>query len=65
MDRTELGYALLLSLPVGVGVSIGFLKATGQGLTDPLVVGAGAVAALAVFVLVVAGVAIGSPDIDD
>lgn len=65
MNRTELGYAALLSLPVGIGVSVGFLKATGQGLADPLVIGAGAVAALAVFVLAVTGVAVGSPDIDD
>lgn len=65
MDRTELGYAVLLSLPVGVGVSMGFLKATGGELTDPLVVGAGVVAALAVFALAVLGVAVGSPDTDD
>lgn len=65
MNRTELGYAVLLSLPVGVGVSVGMLKATGQGLADPLVVGTGIVAALAVFVLAVGGVAIGSTDIDE
>lgn len=64
MDRTELGYAALLSLPVGVGVSVGFIKATGHGPANPLVIGAGAVAALAVFALAVAGVAIGTPDIE-
>jgi hypothetical protein len=65
MNRTELGYAALLSVPVGAGVSVGFIKATGQGPATPLVIGAGMVAALAVFVLVVAGVAVGSPDIDN
>jgi hypothetical protein len=65
MNRAELGYAVLLSLPVGAGVSVGFIKATGQGPADPLVIGAGAVAALAVFTLAIAGVAVGSPNIDD
>ena len=62
MDRTEFGFAVLFSVPVGVGVSMGTLKAAGGGFTDPLVIGTGALAALAVFVFVVAGVAVGSPD---
>lgn len=65
MDRTEFGYTVLLALPVGAGVSVGFIKATGEGPADPFVIGAGALAALAVFVFAVAGVAVGAPNIDD
>ncbi|PSP87190.1 hypothetical protein BRC90_11115 [Halobacteriales archaeon QS_4_69_34] len=60
MNATELGFAVLFSLPVGIGVSMGTWKAAGGGLSSPLVVGTGALAALGVFVLVLAGVAVGS-----
>ena len=62
MERAALGYAVLFSMPVGVGVSMGVLRMAGGGLTNPLVVGAGAVAALVLFALVVAILATGSPD---
>jgi len=62
MERAALGYAVLFSVPVGVGVSMGVLRMAGGGLTNPLVVGAGAVAALVLFAFVVAILATGSPD---
>lgn len=62
MERAALGYAVLFSMPVGVGVSMGVLRMAGGGLTNPLVVGAGAVAALVLFAFVVAMLATGSPD---
>lgn len=62
MERAALGYAVLFSVPVGVGVSMGVLRMAGGGLTNPLVVGAGTVAALVLFAFVVAILATGSPD---
>lgn len=62
MERTTLGYAALFSVPVGVGVSLAVLRMAGGGLTNPIVAGAGAVAALVLFVFVVAMLATGSPD---
>ena len=62
MERAALGYAVLFSVPVGVGVSMGVLRMVGGGLTNPLVVGAGTVAALVLFAFVVAILATGSPD---
>lgn len=61
-DRTGLGYALLLSVPVGVGVSMGVLKAAGGGLWSPLVVGSGIVTALAIFSFVVASLVFEATD---
>ena len=62
MERTDLGYAVLFSVPVGVGVSMGVLRMAGGGLTNPVVAGAGTVAALVLFAFVVAILATGSPD---
>jgi hypothetical protein len=62
MERAALGYAVLFSVPVGVGVSMGVLRMAGGGLTNPVVAGAGTVAALVLFAFVVAILATGSPD---
>ncbi|PSQ09494.1 hypothetical protein BRC98_05970 [Halobacteriales archaeon QS_7_68_65] len=62
MERSDLGYAVLFSVPVGVGVSMGVLRMAGGGLTNPVVAGAGTVAALVLFAFVVAMLATGSPD---
>lgn len=52
MHGERLGYALLLSVPVGVGVSIGAWKVRGR--LDPLVVGAGLVTTLAILLVLAA-----------
>ncbi|KAB1194147.1 hypothetical protein GJR96_12180 [Haloferax sp. MBLA0076] len=46
-------YALLFSVPVGVGVTVMMTRVVPGRLTTPLVVGPGLVLALAVFLLVV------------
>lgn len=48
-----LGYAVLLSVPIGVGVVLAFAQSTGR--VSPLAVAAGGLAGLAVFVLVLLG----------
>ncbi|RDZ61565.1 hypothetical protein C5B90_18215 [Haloferax sp. Atlit-12N] len=53
------GYALLFSVPVGVGVTAMMTRVTPGRLTDPLVVGPGLVLAVAVFALVVAAATTG------
>jgi hypothetical protein len=50
--RTRLGYALLFSAPVGVGVAAATMRVTGAGPSEPVVFGPGAAAAGAVFLLV-------------
>lgn len=60
-DRAALGYALLFAVPVGVGVAGAMMRGTGGGPLSPLVAGPAAVAAVAVFLLVVAG-ARGEPE---
>jgi hypothetical protein len=45
MSAEELGFALLLSVPVGAGVSTAMVRVTGGSLTDPLVAGPGLVTA--------------------
>ncbi|MFB6161598.1 MAG: hypothetical protein ABEJ61_10560 [Haloferacaceae archaeon] len=52
VDRTALGYALLFSLPVGVGVALAMMRATGGGVLDPLVALPGLVAGSVLFLLV-------------
>ncbi|MDY6817588.1 MAG: hypothetical protein SVG88_02915 [Halobacteriales archaeon] len=59
-----IGIAILLSLPVSVGVWMGSLKMLGGGLLHPLVIGPGIVAGLGVFVLVIATDVSGSVDED-
>lgn len=56
-DRTALGYAVLFSVPVAVGVAGAMMRGTGGGPFAPLVVVPGAVAGLLVFLLVLAGAA--------
>lgn len=55
MNRVELGWAVLLSVPVGIGVWLAVLRTSG-GRSDVLAVAAGLAAATAVFLVVVAGV---------
>ncbi|WP_411963559.1 hypothetical protein [Haloferax sp. YSMS24] len=50
---TAVAYALLFSVPVGVGVTVMMTRVTPGTLTNPLVVGPGLVLAVAVFLLVV------------
>lgn len=53
MTLSELGYAVLFSVPAGVGVSMGVFGLVGGAATNALVVGSGVVTALAVFAFVV------------
>lgn len=53
MSAEEFGFALLLSIPVGAGVSTAMLRVTERGFTDPLVAGPGAVTALSLFAFLV------------
>lgn len=55
MNRRELGYAVLLSLPVGVGVWLAVLKFT-RSRRPVLAVAAGALVSAVIFLVVVAGV---------
>lgn len=56
--------ALLLSVPVGVGVTLATLKVTGGDYTNPLVPVSGIVITVVLFLIVVAGFAVGSEDPD-
>lgn len=58
-----LGYAFLLSVPVGVGVVLAFGVTTGR--LSPLAVGAGATTALVIFALVLGGARGPEPTGDD
>ncbi|WP_410764490.1 hypothetical protein [Haloferax sp. DFSO60] len=57
------GYALLFSVPIGVGVTLMMTKVVAGPLTKPLVVGPGLVIALVVFALVVAAAVTGEETI--
>ncbi|WP_224332785.1 hypothetical protein [Haloprofundus halobius] len=52
VTRTTVGYALLFSIPVGIGVAAGVSRATGEGLLAPGVALPGVVAAVGVFLFV-------------
>lgn len=54
MRRADIGWALILSIPLGLGVSVGLLKVTAGRITS-LVIGGGALTVIAVFLLVVGG----------
>jgi hypothetical protein len=49
VSAEEIGFALLLSVPVGAGVSTAMLRVTGAGLLTPIVAGPGLVTALVLF----------------
>jgi hypothetical protein len=50
--RARVGYALLFSVPVGVGVAAAMMRMTGGGPSRLVVFGPGVVAAAALFALV-------------
>ena len=52
LDRTALGYALLFSVPMALGITVMMLKVVGGPLSRPLVFAPGVVVAAAVFALV-------------
>lgn len=56
VDREAVGYALLFSVPVGVGVAIAVLETT-AGTMDRLALAGGATATVCIFVLVLLGAA--------
>ncbi|WP_224447772.1 hypothetical protein [Haloprofundus salilacus] len=60
--RTIVGYALLFSIPVGVGVAAGVSRATGEGLLAPSVALPGVVAAIGVCLFVFAVSYGGTPE---
>ncbi|MFB6080736.1 MAG: hypothetical protein ABEJ81_07050 [Haloferacaceae archaeon] len=62
VTRAALGYALFLSVPVGLGVASAVMRGAAAGPFAPVVVVPGVVAALAVFLLVLAGAAGEDPD---
>jgi hypothetical protein len=62
MTPTELGFAILLSVPVGAGVSTAMLRVTGGGIADPLVAGPGIVAALILFAFVLVALETGQDE---
>nr|WP_152417701.1 hypothetical protein [Haloferax larsenii] len=51
--RTAVAYALLFSVPVGVGVTVMMTRVVPGSLTTPLVVGPGLLLGITVFALVV------------
>ncbi|QIB74610.1 hypothetical protein GL213_07860 [Halogeometricum borinquense] len=62
LDRTAVGYALLFSVPMAVGITLMMLKVVGGPLSAPLVFAPGVVVAAAVFLFVVVAAARGEPD---
>lgn len=60
MDSEALGYAVLFSVPVAVGVWLAFGKATGLPPSDPLVLGGAFICSAATFLLVLLGAGRGS-----
>lgn len=49
VSAEEIGFALLLSVPVGAGVSTAMLRVTEAGLLTPIVAGPGLMTALVLF----------------
>ncbi|MFB6298718.1 MAG: hypothetical protein ABEH65_00480 [Halobacteriales archaeon] len=62
--RQSIGFAILLSLPVSIGVWMGSFKTLGGGPWHPFVIGPGIVAGLGVFLFVIATDLSGSVDED-
>lgn len=56
MRRSELGFAVLLSVPVGVGVALAIYQTLGGFPGNPMALGGGLLTTLAIFLLVVLGV---------
>ncbi|SFR69005.1 hypothetical protein [Halogeometricum limi] len=52
LDRTVLGYALLFSAPMALGITVMMLRVVGGPVSKPIVFAPGLVVALAVFLLV-------------
>jgi hypothetical protein len=61
MDAETLGYALLFSLPTGVGVALAILETT-AGTYRTTALAGGALAAVAIFALIVLGRSGGEED---
>jgi hypothetical protein len=61
-DRATLGWALLFSVPIGVGVSVAAMRSTGRPPFAPIVAVPGVLSLVAVFVLVAVAARGGSPD---
>jgi ABC-type uncharacterized transport system permease subunit len=57
-----LGWALLFSVPVGVGVSLATARMSGRGFTDPLVAGAAVLFAAPLFVVVLTAASVNQGD---
>lgn len=62
LSPREWGYAVLLSVPPGVGAAVGIDTTLRTGLFAPIALAAGAATALTAFALVVAGVGTGTVD---
>lgn len=62
LDREGLAWAVLFGLPVGVGVALAAGKSVNAPPTVPLALGMGAVAGLAVFLVVVLALATNPPE---
>lgn len=65
MDRRVLGYALLFSVPPGVGL-VGFLTVLlGDGPVNPMAAAVGGAVAFVLFLLIVVGASRGSTELDE
>lgn len=62
MASEGVGYAVLFSVPAGVGVSMGVFGMMGGAASNSFVIGSGVVTALAVFSLVALILITGSPE---
>lgn len=60
--RERLGWAALFGLPVGVGIGLATARMGRTGLADPLVVGAGATAAVLVAGLILGATSVNQGD---
>lgn len=63
MRPSHLGYAVLFSVPMGVGVALAVYQMSGDFPLNPLALGSGLVVTVGIFLLVLAGVRPG-PDAD-
>lgn len=62
MDRERLAWALVFSVPPGVGI-VGFAAhVMNQGVLNPVAVGAGALTTLVIFSIVAYAASVGSAD---